>query len=192
MRLSDPLLLEDVLERHQHLRIFAMHAKYPRLESMNALLSPGPLRSRVPTEVLEEVKVELETLFINPRLMRLLTLVGGGGYNGIQWLLANHRDAIKAQYVLNADAGGGELCDDQPIAMDVEAAEKVFHSVSLTTHNPGGHSSLPRPDNAIYDLAAALGRVAAYAFPFETNAVTRAYFSRTAALVPPWPPTCGR
>ena len=109
---------------------------------------------------------------------------GGGGYNGIEWLLAHDRDAIRAQYVLNADAGGGELRDGKPIAMDVQAAEKVFHSVRLTTHNPGGHSSLPRSDNAIYELAAALGRVAAYAFPFETNAVTRTYFSRTAALVP--------
>ncbi|HEY7879033.1 MAG TPA: M20/M25/M40 family metallo-hydrolase [Gemmatimonadaceae bacterium] len=110
---------------------------------------------------------------------------GGGGYNGIQWLLANDRDAIKAQYALNADAGGGELRDGKPIAMDVQAAEKVYHSVLLTTHDPGGHSSLPRTDNAIYALAAALGRVSAYAFPFQTNAVTRAYFSRTAALVPP-------
>ncbi|HEX5178846.1 MAG TPA: M20/M25/M40 family metallo-hydrolase [Gemmatimonadaceae bacterium] len=110
---------------------------------------------------------------------------GGGGYNGIQWLLAHHRDDIKAQYVLNADAGGGELHGTTPIALDVQAAEKVFHSVHLTTHNPGGHSSLPRPDNAIYELAAALGRVSAYQFPFQTNDVTRAYFSRTAALVAP-------
>lgn len=110
---------------------------------------------------------------------------GGGGYNGIQWLLAHDRAAITAQYALNADAGGGELRAGKPIAMDVQAAEKVYFSVLLTTHNPGGHSSLPRKDNAIYELAAALSRVAAYAFPFQTNAVTRAYFSRTAALVAP-------
>ena len=109
---------------------------------------------------------------------------GGGGYNGIEWLLGHDRDAIRAQYALNADAGGGELRGSTPIAMDVQAAEKVFHSVRLTTHDPGGHSSLPRPDNAIYELAAALGMVSRYAFPFETNAVTRMYFSRTAPLVP--------
>lgn len=109
---------------------------------------------------------------------------GGGGYNGIEWLLAHDRSAIDAQYALNADAGGGELHDGRPIAMDVQAAEKVFHSLRLTTRDPGGHSSLPRPDNAIYELAAALGRLSTYAFPFETNAVTRAYFARTAALVP--------
>src|SRR5437868_3682430 len=80
---------------------------------------------------------------------------GGGGYNGIQWLLANRRELAgvplaSIQYVLNADAGGGELRNGKPIALDVQAAEKVFYSLSLTARNPGGHSSLPRKDNAIY------------------------------------------
>lgn len=110
---------------------------------------------------------------------------GGGGYNGITWLLEHRPGLIKASYALNADAGGGELRDGKPISMGVQAAEKVFHSLHLTTHNPGGHSSLPGKQNAIYQLAAGLGRVAAYQFPFETNAVTRAYFSRTAPLMPP-------
>src|SRR3954469_3201466 len=86
---------------------------------------------------------------------------GGGGYNGVQWLLANRHDLIDAQYVLNADAGGGELRDGKPTAFDVQAAEKVFHSMRLTARNPGGHSSLPRKDNAIYALAAALNRLSA-------------------------------
>lgn len=107
---------------------------------------------------------------------------GGGGYNGVQWLLANRRDVVDVQYALNPDAGGGELRDGKPLSLDVQAAEKVFHSVHLTVRNPGGHSSLPTKDNAINRLAAALGRVAAYEFPIKTNAVTRAYFTRTAAL----------
>ena len=107
---------------------------------------------------------------------------GGGGYNGIQWLLANRRDLLDVEYVLNPDAGGGELRDAKPVALNVQAAEKVFHSVHLTVRNPGGHSSLPTKDNAINRLAAALGRVAAYEFPMKTNAVTRVYFARTAAL----------
>ena len=108
---------------------------------------------------------------------------GGGGYNGISWLLKNKRDLIDAQYVLNADAGGGELRNGKPIAFDVQAAEKVFYSFHLTARNPGGHSSLPRKDNAIYALAGALMRVQAYAFPYRTNPVTRGYFARSAALV---------
>ena len=108
---------------------------------------------------------------------------GGGGYIGVQWLLANRRDLTDAQYVLNADAGGGELREGKPIALDVQAAEKVYHSMHLTARNPGGHSSLPRKDNAIYALAAALGRVAAYDFPLHTNPVSRGYFARTASLM---------
>lgn len=107
----------------------------------------------------------------------------GPGYVGIQWLLDHKRDLIDAQYVLNADAGGGELRGGKPLALDVQAAEKVFFSVYLTAKNPGGHSSLPRKDNAIYALATALSRVAAYEFPFQTNAVTRGYFQRSAALM---------
>lgn len=113
---------------------------------------------------------------------------GGGGYNGIQWLLANHRTLAgvplsEVQYVLNADAGGGELRNGKATAFDVQAAEKVFHSVSLTVRNPGGHSSLPRKDNAIYELAHALDRLSSYDFPMRTNAVTRAYFAQTASLI---------
>ncbi|GJG87291.1 peptidase M20 [Gemmatimonadetes bacterium T265] len=107
---------------------------------------------------------------------------GGGGYNGAEWLRERRPDLVDAQYALNADGGGGELRGTTPVALDVDAAEKVFHSVHLTARNPGGHSSLPTKDNAIYRVAAALGRVAAYDFPVQTNAVTRAYFARTAAL----------
>jgi len=107
----------------------------------------------------------------------------GPGYNGISWILAHKKELIDAQYVLNADAGGGELRGGKPIALDVQAAEKVFYSVHLTARNPGGHSSLPRKDNAIYALSAALGRLAEYDFPFRTNPVTRGYFTRAASLV---------
>ena len=109
---------------------------------------------------------------------------GGGGYNGITWLVANHRDLLgNPAYVLNADAGGGELRDGKPVAMDVQASEKVFQTYYLTVRNPGGHSSLPSKENAIYRLAAALQRVQAYDFAVQTDAITRAYFSRTAPLV---------
>ena len=113
---------------------------------------------------------------------------GGGGYNGIEWLLASRRELAgvppaSIQYVLNADAGGGELRHGKPIAVDVQAAEKVFYSLSLTARNPGGHSSLPRKDNAIYALARALARLSNYDFPLRTNPVTRAYFAQAASLV---------
>src|SRR3954471_13693592 len=66
---------------------------------------------------------------------------GGGGYNGMAWLLKNRRDLLgDPVYVLNADAGGGELRDGRPVSMDVQAAEKVFQTFRVTVRNPGGHS----------------------------------------------------
>jgi acetylornithine deacetylase/succinyl-diaminopimelate desuccinylase-like protein len=106
----------------------------------------------------------------------------GGTDNGVQWLLTNRRDLIDAEYCLNVDAGGPELRGGTVTALDVQAAEKVYASFTLTVKNPGGHSSLPLKENAIYRLAAALQRIAAFDFPVTTNDITRAYFERMAPL----------
>ena len=105
----------------------------------------------------------------------------GGPYNGVDWLIKNKRSAIDAEYVINVDAGGGEIDKGKHTLFDVQAAEKVFHSVTLTVTNPGGHSSLPRKDNAIYTLAAALDRLSKFDFPAKPNDVVKAYFSKAAA-----------
>jgi acetylornithine deacetylase/succinyl-diaminopimelate desuccinylase-like protein len=110
---------------------------------------------------------------------------GGMPYNGVEWLLKNKRDLIDAEYTINVDAGGGELENGKHTLFDLQAAEKVFHSVTLTVKNPGGHSSLPRKDNAIYTLAAALDRLSKYDFPVKPNAVVKAYFAKAAATVAP-------
>jgi acetylornithine deacetylase/succinyl-diaminopimelate desuccinylase-like protein len=110
---------------------------------------------------------------------------GGMPYNGVQWLIKNKRDLIDAEYAINVDAGGGEMEHGKHTLFDVQAAEKVYHSVALTAKNAGGHSSLPRKDNAIYALAKALDRLAAYEFPVKPNDVVKAYFSKAAATASP-------
>ena len=105
----------------------------------------------------------------------------GGDSNGVKWLLENHRSLIDADYVLN-EGGGGELKDGKAVAHGVQAAEKKYHSVALDVRNAGGHSSLPRKDNAIYQLAAALTKLAAFEFPVELNEITRSFFARMASL----------
>jgi acetylornithine deacetylase/succinyl-diaminopimelate desuccinylase-like protein len=100
----------------------------------------------------------------------------GGSYNGAAWLLQNHRELVDAAFVINPDSGGIELDHGKAVVADVEATEKVYADFQVTALNPGGHSSRPRPDNAIYELTAALNKLAAYSFPFELNGVTRAYF----------------
>jgi acetylornithine deacetylase/succinyl-diaminopimelate desuccinylase-like protein len=104
----------------------------------------------------------------------------GGSFNGASWLVENHRDLVDAAFVINPDAGGIELDHGKAVTADVEATEKVYSDFQITALNPGGHSSRPRPDNAIYELTTALNKLAAYSFPFELNGVTRAYFETVA------------
>lgn len=106
----------------------------------------------------------------------------GGKSNGVGWLLENHRDLIDAEYVINPDGGGVDMEHGKPLAMDVDASEKLYGDYQLTATNPGGHSSLPVPDNAIYHIAGALMRLQSYTFPFELNAITRAYFERMSTI----------
>jgi acetylornithine deacetylase/succinyl-diaminopimelate desuccinylase-like protein len=106
----------------------------------------------------------------------------GGKSNGVHWLLKNHRDLIDAGFVLNADSGGVTTMKGKTVNVDVEASEKQYADFELTSLNPGGHSSLPTPDNAIYHLSDALSRLEHTPFPVELNAVTRTYFERRAPL----------
>ena len=105
----------------------------------------------------------------------------GGQHNGVRWLLENHRELIDAEYALN-EGGGGALKDGQHIANGVQASEKVYQSFSLEVTNPGGHSSLPLKDNAIYHLADALIRIRNHDFPVSLNEVTRMFFERSSEL----------
>jgi acetylornithine deacetylase/succinyl-diaminopimelate desuccinylase-like protein len=109
---------------------------------------------------------------------------GGGPDNGVQWLVQTHRELIDAAYCINGDAGDPYELHGTRVVRNVEASEKIYHDLQLETHNPGGHSSLPTPDNAIYRLSAALNRLAAYRFPVDLNDVTRGYFRAVAPTAP--------
>jgi acetylornithine deacetylase/succinyl-diaminopimelate desuccinylase-like protein len=107
----------------------------------------------------------------------------GGKSNGVDWLLKNHRDLIDAGFALNPDSGGVTTRDSKPILLGVEATEKLYADFHVTATNPGGHSSLPVPDNAIYRVANALSRLEKSPFPFELNEVTHAELATRATLV---------
>jgi acetylornithine deacetylase/succinyl-diaminopimelate desuccinylase-like protein len=98
---------------------------------------------------------------------------------GIQWLLANHRDLIDAEFALN-EGGGVGLNNGKPIRNSVQTSEKVSLNYQLEVRNSGGHSSVPRRDNAIYHLAEGLVRLSKFSFPLKFNDTTRAYFERVA------------
>ncbi len=103
---------------------------------------------------------------------------------GTTRLIAAHPWVKDAEYAINADAGGGLTEDGKPLMYVVQGAEKTYATFKLTARNPGGHSSRPRADNAIYDLAEALGRIKAFEFPAMSNALTRSYFGVLGKVLP--------
>jgi acetylornithine deacetylase/succinyl-diaminopimelate desuccinylase-like protein len=108
---------------------------------------------------------------------------GGGPYNGVEWLLANHKKLIDAEYALNEGAYGVEA-NGKKVANDIQISEKYVINFRWEVHNKGGHSSLPVPDNAIYHLAGALDRLSRFGFPMKLNEVTKAYFEQMGKIEP--------
>lgn len=106
---------------------------------------------------------------------------GGGPYNGVDWLLKNRRDLIEAELCLN-EGGWGEMRGGKRLLNLMQVGEKHSATYRLEVKNPGGHSSMPVRENAIYRLAAALSRVAAQEFEFRLNDVTRQYLETLARL----------
>ena len=105
-----------------------------------------------------------------------------GAFNGAQWLSQNHRDWIDAEFAINEGAWGEMDEQGHKLVMNVQAGEKAAQNYRLEVTNPGGHSSRPRKDNAIYQLAGALSRIEAYEFPAQFTDASRAYFRGMAKI----------
>jgi len=104
-----------------------------------------------------------------------------GAFNGAEWLTLNRRDLIDAEFVLNEGGAGRYDPTGKRQLLALQVGEKASQNFTFTTTNPGGHSSQPVPDNAIYELADALRAVRAYEFPVRFTDTTRAFFTATAA-----------
>jgi acetylornithine deacetylase/succinyl-diaminopimelate desuccinylase-like protein len=100
----------------------------------------------------------------------------GGDYNGAEWIVTNRRSLVDAEFVINTDAAGGQMKNGKHLRNPVQTSEKVYATYTLEVTNPGGHSSLPEPDNAIYRLAEGLRRLGRFEFPVQLTQTTREYF----------------
>jgi acetylornithine deacetylase/succinyl-diaminopimelate desuccinylase-like protein len=116
-------------------------------------------------------------------IMALTADEEGGGSNGARMLATQHKDLIDAEYAIN-EGGDGALVNGKPVMNGVMAAEKVSVNFTFTALNSGGHSSMPRPDNAIYELSKALLKVSEFEFPVVLNPVTTAYLTESAKAQP--------
>ena len=104
-----------------------------------------------------------------------------GAFNGAEWLAANKRDLIDAEFALNEGGGGDSDGKGTVIGQSVQVGEKTFANFRLETRNPGGHSSVPVRDNAIYQLARALTKIDEHEFPVEMTDTTRRFFAEAGA-----------
>ena len=123
--------------------------------------------------------------FVSDRdiIMALTADEEGGEANGVKWLVTAHKPLIDAAYALN-EGGDGTLVGNTPLFHTVQATEKVYLDFTLAATNTGGHSSVPRPDNAIYQLSQALLNVSRHQFPVALNEITKGFFTQTAKVEP--------
>ncbi|MDQ6828493.1 MAG: M20/M25/M40 family metallo-hydrolase [Gemmatimonadota bacterium] len=130
--------------------------------------------------------LRLKREHVTPKRTIIMALTAGeesgAGYNGVDWLVKNHRDLIDAELCLNVDGGDPQIKNGKRVLRAVQTSEKIYTSFRLDVTNRGGHSSLPPRENAIYRLAAALGRLSQFQFPVHLDETTRAFFERSAAL----------
>lgn len=121
------------------------------------------------------------TTFDRDLIIALTADEEGGDFNGVEYLIKNHRTLVDAELGIN-EGGGGRHRKGVKLFNGVQASEKVYQSFLLEAKNKGGHSSLPVKENAIYQLAAALDRLAKFDFPVNLNEVTRGYFERMSSI----------
>lgn len=132
------------------------------------------------------IRLQRERAF-KPRRDLILALTCGEEtsqrVNGVEYLLANHRELIDADFAINEGGGGVLSAQGKPLVLEVQAGEKMHQLFALEVRNAGGHSSRPRPDNAIYQLAAATQKIAAFSFPIEVTPVVREFFRVTGPIL---------
>jgi carboxypeptidase PM20D1 len=115
----------------------------------------------------------------------IIIVLSGDEETSMETTAALAQELKGAELLLNSDAGGARLGDDgKPVVYGMQAAEKTYMDFEVTFTNPGGHSSRPSPDNAIYELARAIDKLAAFRFPPKLNEITKAYFEKAGAMTP--------
>ena len=181
-----PILLIAHLDVVQALRSDWTVDPYKLLERDGFFYGRGTSDIKGGATTLVESLLRLKREHVVPERTLILALTageeGGGGYDGMSWLIDNHRDLIDAEWCLNTDGGDPLIKNGKKFVRAVQASEKLFQSYYLTVTNKGGHSSMPTTDNAIAILAEAIGREWSFHFPVHLNETTRAYFERSAAL----------
>jgi acetylornithine deacetylase/succinyl-diaminopimelate desuccinylase-like protein len=156
------------------------------VEENGSFYARGAMDDKAEASIWVDLLIRYKTENYRPRRTLKVALTCGeetaGAFNGAQWLASNRRELIDAAFALNEGAWGELDASGHRISLDVEAGEKFPQNYRLEVTNPGGHSSRPVKNNAIYQLAAGLLRIGAYDFPVQFNEANRGYFSGMAKI----------
>ena len=155
------------------------------IEEKGYFYGRGTLDDKAMAAALVDTLIRFQRSGYKPKRSVKIALTCGeetnGAFNGVEWLAANKRDLIDAEFALNEGGGGTSDGKGKVVEQAMQVGEKTFATYRLETRNSGGHSSVPRPDNAIYQLARALVRIDAHEFPLEMSETTRTYFREAGA-----------
>lgn len=154
-------------------------------EREGMLWGRGVLDDKGPAATIAAAFIDAKRAGFVPERDLLMALTAGeesGVDNGVQWLIESRPELVRAEFVVNADGGGGEMEGGRRIAFNVQAAEKVYLDLRLTVRGPGGHSSLPDGPNPIERLSEGVARLARHQFPVHITPVVRAYLASRAPM----------
>lgn len=156
------------------------------VEENGSFYARGAVDDKAEAAIWVDLLIRYRTENYRPRRTLKVALTCGeetaSAFNGAEWLTRNRRELIDAGFALNEGAWGELDAEGRRVAMQVEAAEKFPQNFQVEVTNPGGHSSRPVKENAIYRMAAALTRIGAYDFPAQFNDANRAYFTAMAGI----------
>ena len=156
------------------------------VEENGTFYARGVIDDKAEAAIWVDTLIRYKQASYRPRRTIKLALTCGeetaGAFNGTQWLVENQRDLIDAAFAVNEGAFGELDAEGRKVALEIQAGEKTAQNFRLEVTNPGGHSSRPLKDNAIYRLAAALTRIEGYEFPAQFTDGNRAYFAGMAKI----------
>ena len=156
------------------------------VEENGTFYARGAIDDKAEAAIWVDTLLRFEDERYRPRRTLKLALTCGeetvGAFNGAAWLAENRRELIDAAFAVNEGAGGELDAAGHRVALEIQAGEKTSQNYRLEVTNPGGHSSRPVKDNAIYRLAGALRRIEAYEFPAQFTDANRGYFAGLAKI----------
>lgn len=184
---AKPMLLLGHLDVVEAKREDWVRDPFTLIEEDGFFYARGATDDKAMSAVWADSMIRFKTSGFKPKRTIKLALTCGEetttAFNGAEWLAKNRPDLIAAEFVLNEGGGGRNDANGKPQLLAIQVGEKAAQNYSFEATNPGGHSSQPVPDNAIYELADALQAVRGYEFPVKFTDTTRAFFTANAATL---------